>query len=56
MPEEIIVKKVFKIIRDGKSSFGKPRHIWFDDVENDLKKKMLLESKEKLLETEMPGN
>jgi len=41
MPEEIIVKKVFKIIRDGKSSFGKPRHIWLDDVENNLKKNVV---------------
>jgi hypothetical protein len=46
MPEERTVKKGVKTIPDGKTSVGRPRQIWFDDVENDLKK-MLLESKEK---------
>jgi hypothetical protein len=46
MPEERTVKKVFKTIPDGKTSFGKSRQIWLDDVENGLKK-MLLEPREK---------
>ena len=32
------VKKVFKNILEGKRSVGKPRKIWLDNVENDLKK------------------
>jgi hypothetical protein len=31
------VKKIFKNIPEGKSSFGKPRKRWLDDAENDLK-------------------
>jgi hypothetical protein len=46
MPEERPVNKTFKTIPDGKTSVGKPRQIWLDDVENDLKKK-LLEPREK---------
>jgi len=38
MPEERAVKKLFKNIREGIRSLGKPRKRWLDDVENDLKK------------------
>jgi hypothetical protein len=38
MSEERAVKKLFKNIREGKRSLGKPRKRWLDDVENDLKK------------------
>jgi hypothetical protein len=36
--DERTVKKMFKNIREGKWSVGKPRKKWWDDVENDLKK------------------
>jgi hypothetical protein len=32
------VKKVFKNIPEGKSSVGKPRERWLDDIKNYLKK------------------
>ena len=38
VPEERSVKKVLKNIPEGKTSVGKPRKIWLDDVENDMKK------------------
>ena len=38
MPEERAVQKLFKNIREGKRSLGKPRKRWLYDVENDLKK------------------
>jgi hypothetical protein len=38
MPEERTGIKVFMDIPGGKSSVGKPRKMWLDDVENDLKK------------------
>jgi hypothetical protein len=39
MPEERTVKKVFQNMPQGKTSVGKPRKRWLDDVENDLEKK-----------------
>ena len=32
------MKEVFKNTPEGKSTVGKPRKIWLDDIENDLKK------------------
>ena len=40
-PEERTVKKVFENILEGKTSLGKPRKRWLDDVENDLKKEVI---------------
>jgi hypothetical protein len=36
--EERAVKKLFKNIREGRRTLGKPRKRWLDDVENYLKK------------------
>jgi hypothetical protein len=38
MPEEIILKKVFKNTQEGERSVRKPRKRWLDDAEIDLKK------------------
>jgi hypothetical protein len=38
MSEEISVKKVFKNTQGSKTSVGKPRRRWLDNVENDSKK------------------
>jgi hypothetical protein len=42
MSEQRTVKKVFKNVAEGKRSVEKPRRRWLDDVENELKKMVLV--------------